>query len=450
MPIVLIVDDDPDLREALEEATLALGFSARLAATGAAALAILDEGPVDAVLLDLRMPGIDGIETLRRIRLRPQPPQVTVLTAHATAENTIEAMRLGAFDHMTKPISKADLKRVLTGMAAAGPTTKAGEEKAGVNEIVGASEPIRSLQKAIGRIADSEATVLVTGETGTGKELVARAVHDHGRRRGRAFVAVNCAAIPEDLIESELFGHVRGAFTGAVGERLGAFRGADGGTLFLDEIGDMDIAMQAKILRVLQERVVTPVGGKPIPVDVRVIAATHRDLAARVRDGAFRQDLFYRLHVVPLRLPALRERRSDIAALADRFLAGTGKRLSDAALARLTQHDWPGNVRELRNALQRAALMSRAETIEADDLAFLAATANPVAAAFDWPDEDLPTAIERLEIALISRALKRAGGNRAEAARRLGIHRQLLYVKLSRYRLDLSGERTTDVGEPDE
>ena len=304
MASILIVDDDAAMRDALGEAARDLGHDAHLAASGTEAIALLDAQAIDAMLLDLRMPGMDGIEVLRRVRARPRPLPVTVLTAHATAANTIEAMRLGAFDHLTKPIGREELSRVLVGMLAARAEPSAFRPQQEPGGLIGSSESMRTIQKTIGMLADSNATVLISGETGTGKELVARAIHDHGHRGGKPFIPVNCAAIPTELMESELFGHVRGAFTGAVSDRKGAFREAAHGTLFLDEIGDMDIAMQAKILRALQERVVTPVGGKPVPVDVRVIAATHRDLKQRVRDGSFREDLFYRLHVVPAHLPA--------------------------------------------------------------------------------------------------------------------------------------------------
>jgi two-component system NtrC family response regulator len=321
--------------------------------------------------------------------------------------------------------------------------------------LVGNSAGMRAVQKAIGMLADGETTVLITGETGTGKEVVARALHQHGRRAGRPFVAVNCAAIPADLLESQLFGHVRGAFTGAVADRAGSFRDADGGTLFLDEIGDMAPALQAKLLRVLQERVVTPVGGRPIPVDVRILAATHRDLTAQVREGRFREDLYWRLGVVPIHLPPLRERLADILPLAEHFLAlvagrASPRRLSPEAAARLLSHRWPGNVRELRNAMERAAAMARRDVLAPEDFGFLQNPPSPPAdAGMDWLSGDLPSAVARLEAAMIRRALDAAGGNRADAARRLNIHRQLLYEKLRRYGLDASANRTDTVGNPD-
>ena len=328
MPTILIADDNSAMREALDEAARDLGYDTRLASSGASALAALDEGSIDAVLLDLRMPGLDGLETLRRMRARRHPPQVTVLTAYASAQNTIEAMRLGAFDHLTKPIARSQLKLVLRAMVEAKEASYAAPiVEAEPEGLIGSSQAMRAIQKAIGMLADSDATTLITGETGTGKELVARAIHAHGLRRDRPFVAVNCAAIPAELMEGELFGHKRGAFTGAIADRLGAFRDAAGGTLFLDEIGDMDIALQAKILRALEEREVTPVGGRPTKVDVRVIAATHGDLRTRVREGRFREDLFYRLHVVRNEFE-LRDVRTNAHCKASAVARARGSRLT--------------------------------------------------------------------------------------------------------------------------
>ncbi len=452
MARILIVDDDAALREGLAETLADLGHGAAEAADGAEALRLLGERAFDAVLLDLRMPGMDGMTALARIRARPGAPPVAVLTAVPTASNTIEAMRLGAVDHLAKPIGRADLAallgRLLPRREPAGPMPDASEGEA----LVGGSQAMRAVQKAVGMLADSEATVLLTGETGTGKEVVARAIHGHGRRKARPFVAVNCAAIPAELLESQLFGHARGAFTGAVADRAGSFREADRGTLFLDEIGDMDLAMQAKLLRVLQDGMVAPVGGRPVAVDVRILAATHRDLPAAVRAGRFRDDLFYRLGVVPLQLPALRERLADIVPLAEHFLAlaaphppNTGsapKRLSAEAAAALLAHPWPGNVRELRNAMERVTAMVRQPVVGRDDLAFLAPA--PAPDGVDWLAGELPAALARLEAEMIRRALVASGGNRAEAARRLGIHRQLLHTKLKP-----SASQTATVAEPD-
>jgi DNA-binding NtrC family response regulator len=452
MAIVLVVDDDPAMREALGEALIDMGHEPRLADSGATALATLDREPIEAALIDLRMPVMDGLELLARIRERPSAPPIAVLTAHATAHNTIEAMRLGAFDHLTKPIGREELSRVLTTMLAAGAEQRSSASPISESELVGSSESIRAVQKAIGRLADSEATVLITGETGTGKELVARAIHDHGQRARSPFVAVNCAAIPSELMETELFGHVKGAFSGAVLDRLGAFREAEGGTLFLDEIGDMDAAMQAKILRALQERNVTPVGGTTTSVNVRIIAATHRDLLQRIAEGRFREDLFYRLNVVPIHLPALRERLADIVPLAEYFLArsGSGKRMTAAAAAALIRYTWPGNVRELKNAMDRLDVTVHGNLIDAADLSTIEHSDSHDARTLDWPDEDLPSATLRLEELLIRRALTRCGGNRAEAARMLNIHRQMLYTKIKRLGIEVSDDKTPDVLEPDE
>jgi DNA-binding NtrC family response regulator len=372
MARILIADDDAAVRDGMAEAVADLGHAVTAVADGEAALAAA--GGADAVLLDLRMPGaLDGMAVLRRLRARPAPPPIAILTAYASSANTIEAMRLGAFDHLTKPVGRADIAELLGRMlrpVASAATGPAATDEAALDEegaLIGVSAGMRAVQKTIGLVADSDATVLVTGETGTGKEVVARALHRHGRRAAGPFVAVNCAAIPSALLESELFGHVRGAFTGAVAERRGAFRDATGGTLFLDEIGDMGLATQAKILRAVQEREVAPLGGRPVRIDVRIIAATHRDLPARVREGAFREDLFYRLAVVPIHLPPLRDRLADVVPLAEHFLAllPGGRRLGADAAARLLGQPWPGNARELRNAMERAAALSRDPVIGA-------------------------------------------------------------------------------------
>ncbi|MGJ4996936.1 sigma-54-dependent transcriptional regulator [Bradyrhizobium sp. HKCCYLS3077] len=450
MATILIVDDDAGLRDGLAETVTDLGHRAQTAASGREAIGMVC-AETDAVLLDLRMPGIDGIETLRRIRADGDAPPVIVLTAYASPENTIEAMRLGAFDHLVKPIGREALRELIDRLP---PRTHPQHDKPGTDDsgLIGTSEAMRRVQKTIGLAADAEATVLIRGETGTGKELVARALHVHSRRSASPFIAVNCAAIPQDLLESELFGHVKGSFTGATSDRSGAFRDAGAGTLFLDEIGDMPLAMQAKILRALQERIITPVGGKPVKVAARVIAATHRDLARQVTSGAFREDLYYRLNVIPIELPPLRERSEDILPLAHHFLAlATTDRLrpqlSDAAIDKLVHASWPGNVRELRNTIERACVLTRGSLIDAGDIDI---TKNPIDADGD-PATDLPTAVARLEERLIRRALAACGGNRTEAARQLNINRQLLYTKMQRYGLgdEVSGNLTRSVGKDD-
>lgn len=454
MANVLIIDDDAALREGLAEALTDLGHGVRAAASGRDGLAALADD-MDAVLLDLNMPGMDGIEVLRRIRSREAPPAVVVLTAFASAENTIEAMRLGAYDHLTKPIGRDELKLLMERLPPRQRPVLTTSRRS-LDALIGSSEGMRRVQKQIGLAADSQSTVLILGETGTGKELVARALHVHGERRDGPFIAVNCAAIPEDLLESELFGHVKGSFTGASSDRTGAFRDAENGTLLLDEIGDMPLAMQAKILRVLQERMITPVGGKPMRTNARVVAATHRDLSNLVADGAFREDLYYRLNVVPVAIPPLRERGNDIVPLAEHFLslsAAPGqpiKQLSQTALAKLKRHHWPGNVRQLRNVIERACVLTRGHVIEADDVDTSGADGPPVSTRL--PESDLPAAVAKLEEGMIRKALEASSGNRTEAARRLNINRQLLYTKMQRYGLagtDASGNPTPAVGKGD-
>lgn len=451
MARILIVDDDTAFRETLVETLESLGHQTLQADGGEAALRQLEQpahGRIDAVLLDHRMPGMDGLQTLQAMNARlVRRPPVIVLTAYASGGNTIESMRAGAFDHLAKPIRRDAvvevLERALRTESAAGPAAPATDSPD--EELVGSSPAMREVHKRIGLAANSRQPVLVLGETGTGKELVARALHRHSSRAERPFVAINCSAIPKDLLESELFGHVRGAFSGATADRAGCFRAADGGVLLMDEIGDMDLGVQAKLLRVLQEGEVTPLGGnRTVKVDVRIVAATHRDLAAEVQAGRFRQDLFYRLDVLSIRLPPLRERGDDILPLAAYFLRRVAapeppKGLSEDALRALLAHAWPGNVRELRNLMERCDALVRHRVIRAEDLALDPAGGSPRTEAGGlpaaWLDAELPVAVEQLERLLIQRALARANGNRAEAARALGIHRQLLYRKLEIYGL---------------
>jgi DNA-binding NtrC family response regulator len=431
MARILIIDDDDSFREALAEAIRDLGHDVVLVSGAEQAFEFINEA--DATFLDLKMPGVSGIDFLRRAR--PATP-VIVLTACADSSNTIEAIKLGAFDHLTKPIGRADLQRVLA-EALKKPQITRSEAASSADDLIGFSLGMREVQKKIGVAASGDVTVLVEGETGTGKELVARAIHRYSDRSKCPFVAVNCAAIPSELLESELFGHVKGAFTGAFQPRSGKFREADGGTLFLDEIGDMPLEMQAKILRVLQDKVVTPVGGQSSQqVNIRIVAATHQDLVKKVQDGTFRQDLFFRLNVLNIRLPALRERGSDILLLAEHFLrqsTSPPRLLSAAAAKLLLEHSWPGNVRELGNVIRSSSLAVRGAVIDVRDLQMAATVSRAETLIDDLLELDFHSAVRGFEKLLLEKALKKAHGNRAEAARLLNIHRQLLYAKLKEH-----------------
>ncbi|QNH11268.1 sigma-54 dependent transcriptional regulator [Xanthomonas sp. SI] len=444
MARILIVDDDTAFLSTLQATLRSFGHEVIAAADGQAGLARLRAGGIDLAFVDFRMPGMDGIALMRARQDDAQAAAVplVMLTAYASSSNTIEAMKLGAFDHLVKPVGRADIVAVVeralqahAGDDSVAPPPAPAEE---AGALLGHSAAMRTVHKRIGLAAASDLPVLVSGETGTGKELVARALHRASARADAAFVAVNCAAIPAELIESELFGYRKGAFSGATADRPGLIREADGGTLFLDEIGDMPLPMQAKLLRFLQEGEVSPLGGRGAQkVDVRVVAATHRELAQLVADGRFRSDLRYRLNVVPIELPPLRERGDDIVLLAQHFLedgANAARTLSAAAQARLRAYPWPGNVRELRNAMQRCQVLVRTPTIEAHDLDEVLA-GDAAATSADTPALTLPDAIAQLEKQMIQAALTQAQGNRAEAARRLGIHRQLLYRKLDDYGL---------------
>ncbi|MEB1548946.1 sigma-54 dependent transcriptional regulator [Xanthomonas campestris pv. campestris] len=452
MARILIIDDDAAFLATLQATLRSLGHSVIALDNGAAGVAQLREGGVDMAFVDFRMPGMDGIAVLRARQDHATARQVplVMLTAYASSSNTIEAMTLGAFDHLVKPVGRAEIvevvQRALHSAADApepGAASLAPAEEA--DALIGHSPAMRTVHKRIGLAASADLPVLITGETGTGKELAARALHHASARAQRAFVAVNCAAIPLELMESELFGHRKGAFSGATSDRIGLIRQADGGSLFLDEIGDMPLPMQGKLLRFLQEGEVTPLGGNGAQkVDVRVLAATHRDLAAWASTGQFRSDLRYRLNVVPIELPPLRERGDDILLLATHFLqsaGGAARALSPDAQRRVLDHPWPGNVRELRNVMQRCALLVRGHTIAAGDLdealgePLPGDPLQPQPADAPTGTQSLPEAVAQLEKRMIQAALTQAQGNRAEAARQLGIHRQLLYRKLDDYGL---------------
>ena len=447
---ILIVDDDEALRESLALVLSAEEYEVVAAPDGAAALAILEKGPVDVVLCDLRMPGVDGLELLPQLARRLPGATLILMSAHGGPELAIEALQRGAYDYLAKPFTPSE---ALLAIRKARERERLRRENAllrrdvarvvGERPIVAASESMIEVLELVERAAEFKSTVLLTGESGTGKEVLARAIHAQSPRRGDAFVAVNCAAIPENLLESELFGHARGAFTGADRARRGLFVEADGGTLFLDEIGELPLPLQAKLLRALQEEEVRPVGeSKSRKVDVRVIAATARDLEREVASSRFREDLFYRLNVLRVRVPALRERRQDIPLLVDHFLASfagsLGKPVRDVtedALAKLSAYAWPGNVRELENVIERAVILASDERIGVRDLPpNVIAPAVPPAPG-GKPDFSLREARRASEIETIRRALAATSGNRTHAARLLGIsHRALLY-KLKEYGL---------------
>ncbi len=446
MAKILVVDDDAAFREGLIETLTDLGFLATGAANGKAAAKMVQTEKFDLIFIDFKMPHLGGIETMKLIQAENagRTPPIIMLTAYSDSQNTIEAMRLGAFDHLTKPVGKADIQRVVEAVLKAHPPEESIIRKRdeivvhASPQLVGSSEALREILKLIGRLAASDTTVLILGETGTGKEVVAQTIHRSSARSKAPFVAVNCASIPESLLESELFGHVRGAFTGATGDKKGSFQVSSGGTLFLDEIGDMNLLLQAKILRAVQEKQVVPVGAsKPIPIDCRIIAATHQNLREMVNRHEFREDLYYRLNVVQIQLPALRERITDLKELSRQFLNDAGAAemsLSEDAFAKLLAYPWPGNVRELKNTIERAVVLAAGRIIGEDDIRLIDAQAeakNGEAAAGDWHGS-----IAALEKKLLTEALRSANGNRSEAARSLGIQRQLLYSKIKEHGLD--------------
>ena len=446
-PRVLVVDDDRAHRTMLRAVLAGAGYAALEADDGDVALDVVRSEPVDVVLLDLRMPRVGGIEALEAIRsARPDLP-VVLMTAYASVDTAVDAMKKGAFDYLTKPVDVDDLRRTLDKALEFHRLEQENRllrerlgERFDFASIIGRSRAMRELFETLALVAPSDATVLITGESGTGKELVANAIHQSSPRRERPFIKVNCAALHENLLESELFGHERGAFTGATAQRKGRFELAHGGTLFLDEIGDMSSATQAKVLRVLQEGEFERLGGtRTLRVDVRVLAATHRDLEAMVAQGAFRQDLYYRLSVVPVRLPPLRERREDIPVLAEHFLRVYAEKnrkevrgFHPAAMDLLVRHDWPGNVRELQNAVERAVILCLGDRVTPQELppALRDAGAGPGPGPGPQPG---PRSLKEAERELILRTLEETGGNRTRAARLLGISRQTLLNKLREY-----------------
>lgn len=446
MLTILVADDDATHREVLRTLLEEWGYAVREAVDGEHAVALCRKQPFDLVLMDVRMPKKSGLEALKEIKVHNPAVPVLIMTAFSEVAAAVEAIKSGAYDYLTKPLDFEKLKVVLRNVfahvglirenATLSRSLAATEAQTG---MVGRSESMRALWEMVRTIAPTDATVLITGESGTGKELVAKAVHAASRRARGPFVAVNCAALTESLLASELFGHEKGAFTGADKKHEGHFLKADGGTIFLDEIGEMPLSMQVKLLRVIQEREVLSVGGnKAVPVDVRIIAATNRDLAKEVAAGTFRQDLYYRLNVVTLALPPLRERADDIPLLAQHFMARFAdknnkniKGFTPGAMDRLVRYAWPGNVRELENVIERASILLLGEHISERELPerFAASQGD---ALTDALTTDCPT-LEDVERAVILKTLKRFGGNKTEAAKALGITRKTLHAKLSKY-----------------
>lgn len=452
-PLLLLVDDEQDLRESLAELFVSSGYRVLQACDGIEALEQVRrnrERP-DVIVMDLKMPRVDGMETLQALADTESTKRipVVIMTAFGGSEQTIRAMKAGAYDYITKPFDADDILRMVQRAVASRRLVvdadllpaRAESCRGSSVELIGSHPTMRAVFKLIGKVSATDVTVLLTGESGTGKELVAQAIHRHSPRGAGPLVSLNCAAIPDGLLESELFGHERGAFTGAVHCKPGRLEAAEGGTVFLDEIGEVPLALQSKLLRVLQERTLERLGGQgPRHVDFRLIAATNQHLRDLVAAGRFREDLYYRLHVVEIEVPPLRARRSDIPALAEHFLArsrSTGGEtpmgFSKEALQALLLHDYPGNVRELEHLIQRAVVLSQGPLITLEELPALApggagtGTDPRLRELLELPLEEATQSLERM---LIRRALTRAQGNKAEAARLLGIHRTALYTKL--------------------
>jgi len=469
MSTILIIDDDDQLRKSFHKLLSEEGYTAEGAASGEAGLEMIQKQSPDLVIADIRLPGINGLETFEAIHdFDPKLP-VIIMTAYGTTETAIEATKMGAFDYILKPFEIPDMLMVIKQALEAGRFMSTpvqmdvSPDEATKEAIVGRSKPMQDVYKAIGRVSTTDATVLIRGESGTGKELVARAIYQHSLRTEKPFLVINCVAIPENLLESELFGYEKGAFTGAVHRRVGKIEQAHGGTVFLDEIGDMPFSIQSKILRLLQEKSIERLGGRrTIPVDVRILAATNRDLEAALADGRFREDLYYRLKVVTISLPTLRERRDDIPLLTDFFLSRYASELDmknpgitrDAA-ATLNSNQWPGNVRELANTIQKVLIFSRGAPIQAEDV-IQALSGEKVSGESDpqmtediirrWMRNSMTSEAEKdtfekimdhLAGILVSEALNLTDGNRSRAAKLLGLSRPTLHSKIEKYGLKL-------------
>ncbi len=458
MSTVLVIDDNETIRLGLELTIKKMGHAVLTASNGVEGLEILDANPtIDFVMTDLKMDGLSGVEVLRELGQRRPDVPTMIMTGYGTVETAVEAMKLGAFDFLTKPFSPEVVRFKVSAALELAAVKKAkrmleaqneylrgeAEERYSFAELIGGSEAMRYVFETIERVARTDSAVFIGGESGTGKELVARAIHRHSKRADRPFIKVNCGALTENLLESELFGHERGAFTGAVRTKLGRFELADGGTLFLDEVGDISLSMQVKLLRALQEQEFERVGGETtVRVDVRVVSATNKNLTELVESGAIREDFYYRLHVVPLSLPALRERREDIGLLVGHFIEKLAPRtnpkvrtIADDALGRLLAYSWPGNVRELENAIEQCLVFADGDRIEVATLpGFLRGAPNEDTLAVDKA-MSLPEILDDLERQLIVKAYKTADGVKTETARSLGIKTSALYYKLDKYNI---------------
>ncbi len=457
-PLILVVDDDASLRRVLEYNLLEEGYQVVPASSGEEGLRLFDEISPDLVITDMKMPGISGMQLLSAIRERSLDAMVIIITAFGTIDLAVKAIKSGAYDYITKPYSRDALRITVAnalrfkGLATENRRLKSElSDRADFRTIIGASSAMEKVFGIVDRVADTEASVLITGESGTGKELVARSIHLRSSRQNKPFVAINCAAIPYDLLESELFGHVKGAFTGAVRDREGKFQLADGGTIFLDEIGELPVGLQPKLLRVLQEKAVEPVGGtKPSKLDLRILAATNLDIEKAVSEGKFREDLYYRLSVIPIHLPPLRERREDIQLLIKYFCGKHGERkvsFDRECMELMVSYRWPGNVRELENSIERILIMRNGDTIKADDLPekIRSGASNSLSGIngneeviVRFPDDGY--SLERLEREAVVHALERNRWNQAAAARFLRIPRHTLIYRMEKYGISMPGK----------